>query len=789
MKNNFALLLLLLPLLIHAQAPDIEWQNTIGGGGSERINSLQQTLDGGYILGGSSGSNISGDKEENCIGDMDYWVVKLDSIGNIVWQNTIGGDSEDILIAIQQTCDTGYILAGWSLSGISGDKTENNIGSYDFWMVKLDSLGAIEWQNTIGGSGSDKPQSIEIISTNEYLIAGWSDSEISGDKTEGSRGSYDYWILKLDSLGNIIWQKTIGGSDVDAAYCIKHTIDGSIIIGGHSKSPASGDKTESCIYKPSSLPSQDYWAVKLDSTGNIIWQNVIGGNIDDFMYGIDILSEDKFIIGGVSNSGVSSDKEEENIGENDYWILTIDTSGSLDWQKTIGGTANDLLTTVKRTLNNGYIISGYSLSGATGSKTEPNIGADDYWILKLDSLGEIQWQNSLGGSLTDKLFAGIQTTDGGYLLGGESESDSSSDKAENSIGNSDIWIIKLLSDDSCSSTLFYADYDGDGYGNVDFPILSCDTPSIYVLNNLDCNDFNPSINPASEEICNSIDDNCNAIIDEDIPYYTYYEDSDADGYGNVLSPVTNCMDTVPAGYVTDSTDCDDANNTIHEPAIYYADNDGDLYGDTFNTGEFCSASPPDGYVTNDLDCNDADNSINPTSNELCNALDDNCNGEIDEDLPVQVLYTDADGDTYGNPATDTTTCLFAISGYVSDSTDCDDTNENIYPGAEEVFNGTDDNCDEEIDEGVSIQETINKNLFTVYPNPNSGSFTIESQTMNFQEQTQIIILNSTGQVVYEKNLITEKTEIQLPEYLHGIFQININEEKILVYSDHIAIIK
>ena len=166
--------------------PTIQWQNTIGGSGYDYLHSIQQTSDGGYVLGGTSNSNISGDKTDSSQGSYDYWVVKLDASGVIQWQNTIGGSGFDRLFSIQQTSDGGYVLGGYSYSNISGDKTENSQGSADYWVVKLDSSGTIQWQNTIGGSGWDMLYSIQQTSDGGYVLGGYSDSNISGDKTENS---------------------------------------------------------------------------------------------------------------------------------------------------------------------------------------------------------------------------------------------------------------------------------------------------------------------------------------------------------------------------------------------------------------------------------------------------------------------------------------------------------------------------------------------------------------------------------------------------------------------------
>ena len=153
MKNVFTILFCnLLVTYTFAQAPEIEWENTIGGNGYEYLGTIEPTPDGGYIMSGFSESKITGDKTETCKGSSDYWVVKVNSIGVIQWQNTIQGNNYETLGAIKPTNDGGFILSGYSTSGLDYDKTENNWDAYDLWILKLDSLGAIQWQNTIGGT-------------------------------------------------------------------------------------------------------------------------------------------------------------------------------------------------------------------------------------------------------------------------------------------------------------------------------------------------------------------------------------------------------------------------------------------------------------------------------------------------------------------------------------------------------------------------------------------------------------------------------------------------------------
>ena len=179
-RNLFSsFVLAIITISLYAQDPNILWDITIGGIGNDRLYSINKTNDGGYILGGISESDISGDKTENNIGNEDYWIVKLDENGSIQWQNTIGGNYDDTLRKVFQTTDGGYIIGGYSNSTISGDKSENVIGSEDYWVVKINSLGTIEWENTIGGNGEDILYDIIEANDNGYILTGSSNSNIS----------------------------------------------------------------------------------------------------------------------------------------------------------------------------------------------------------------------------------------------------------------------------------------------------------------------------------------------------------------------------------------------------------------------------------------------------------------------------------------------------------------------------------------------------------------------------------------------------------------------------------
>ncbi len=413
------------------------WQNTIGGSGNEFFGLTKPTADGGYIVGGSSNSNISGDKTEDSRGAGDYWVLKLDATGDIVWQKTFGGNAAETLSDLSQTADGGYIVAGHSASPISGDKTEDNSGDADFWVIKLDATGNIEWQNTIGGSGGEGTPKISPTTDGGYILAGTSNSNISGDKTEDGLGADDIWVLKLDASGNILWQNTIGGSLTEVPRSIEQTPDGGYVIGSQSGSNTSGDKTED------SHGGLDYWLLKLDAAGDIVWQNTIGGNADDYLEPGQQTADGGYILCGWSFSGISGDKTEAGLGSWDFWVVKTDGSGNIVWQNTIGGSGADYATSIQQTADGGYIVAGYSDSGISGDKTEAGPGGGDNWLLKLGASGNIISQKTFGGTGYDSPTSARPTADGGYVAGGISNSNTSGDKTEDGLGGFDFWIQKF----------------------------------------------------------------------------------------------------------------------------------------------------------------------------------------------------------------------------------------------------------------------------------------------------------------------------------------------------------
>ncbi|BFO65059.1 lipoprotein [Chryseobacterium sp. KCF3-3] len=342
---------------------NIQWQKLLGGSQAELFHSIRETSDGGYILAGGS-SSVDGDLTSNN-GFEDYWIVKLDSTGDIEWQKSIGGSDRDIAKDILQTSDEGYIIAGTSYSN-DGDVLGSHGGS-DIWIIKTNSAGNVQWQKSLGSSSAEQVQSIQQTSDNGYIIAATTGNIADGDVTQIYGGS-DYWIIKLDSYGNLQWQKSLGGTGFDTANSIQQTFDGGYIVAG--------------IYERSIYPyplNSDYGIIKLASNGDVQWQKFFGGNKSDGAKSIQQTSDGGYIIAGLSNS--NNGDVLGNHGNTDAWIIKTDNTGTLQWQKSLGGTGNENAETIRKTVDGGFIIIGYSSS--TNGDVSENHGNIDGWIVKL----------------------------------------------------------------------------------------------------------------------------------------------------------------------------------------------------------------------------------------------------------------------------------------------------------------------------------------------------------------------------------------------------------------------
>lgn len=346
---------------------------------------------------------------------------------DILWEKSFGGTHAEYLFDAIPTPDYGFLLAGSSISNKSGNKSDESKGNFDYWVWKMNERGDLDWQKSFGGSGEDHLQSIQLTRDGGFILAGISDSPQDGDKKEGSKGQSDFWILKLDAKGNEIWQRTIGGNAQEKIFSITATKDGGYIIGGTSgsdRSPLNEKNEEDKFGKNEpSRGNLDYWIVKLNASGIIEWQKTLGGIYADELKSIQQTTDGGYIVGGSSNSPKSGDKITDNFGEQDFWIVKLDSHGAQQWQKSIGGNQDDNLFVLTPTLDGGFIAGGNSNSEATNSKTKGNGKGSDFWVLKLDDQGVISWQETYDFGKLDILTSIVENQDGSYFIGGYAQSE------------------------------------------------------------------------------------------------------------------------------------------------------------------------------------------------------------------------------------------------------------------------------------------------------------------------------------------------------------------------------
>ncbi|NML66554.1 gliding motility-associated C-terminal domain-containing protein [Hymenobacter sp. RP-2-7] len=432
----------MLALSAWAQAPTKVWDRTLGGSNADFPYAIAATTDGGSVVGGYSYSGASGDKTQDINGNNDYWVVKLDASGKKQWDKTYGGNDYDVLRSLQQTKDGGYILGGFAYSSRSGSVSEASKGGADYWIVKLDANGNKQWDRRIGGNDHDLLYALQQTADGGYILGGSSFSKISGDKSANPYGfsGADGWVVKLDANGRKEWDRTLGGTNADELRSIEQTADGGYLAGFSTASPVSGDKT-----KPSKGGYLDYWVVKLDAQGQVQWDQVVGGPGLDYFVTAHQTRDGGYILGGHTDSEVGGDKTQPNRGGIDYWVVKLDAQGQRQWDQRVGTTVGDTLGGLCQTSDGGYLLGGKTRGGIGGDKTQARRGGYDYWVVKLDASGKQQWDGAFGGTGSEELVSLQQLADGNYLLAGASYSGAGADKSEASRGNADYWVVKITS--------------------------------------------------------------------------------------------------------------------------------------------------------------------------------------------------------------------------------------------------------------------------------------------------------------------------------------------------------
>ena len=393
----------------------IEWQKALGGSDLDEAYSIQQTTDGGYIIAGKSNST-DGDVSDNN-GSMDFWIVRLDPMGEIIWEKSLLDDGFEVAYAIQQTNDGGFIVAGSS----------DNDDGVNMLVIKLKDNGDVEWQTYLGGSGFDAAYSVRQTTGGEYIVAGESNSE-DGDVT-APKGAFDAWIVKLDPFGEIMWERSFGGTQDDRANAIQLTSDGGMVFAGHTFS-SDGDIT-------GHHGLNDFWIVKLDSLGTLEWQKALGGQLLEEAMTLYPAAD-----GGIIAAGYTFSFDGDvtvSYGNQDIWVVKLNSQGDLHWQKTLGGSENDILFSIDQPALNEFKLAGGTNS--TDFDVSSPLGAWDYWVISLDNAGNLTGEESFGGSSFDVAYSIEKTADNGYVIAGYS--DSSDGQVTGSHGGRDYWIVKI----------------------------------------------------------------------------------------------------------------------------------------------------------------------------------------------------------------------------------------------------------------------------------------------------------------------------------------------------------
>jgi gliding motility-associated-like protein len=420
---------------VYAQDPVIQWQRIYGGPYGDYAHAIKATTDGGYIVAGyteGNGGNVAGYHGNLFIND--YWVMKLDSDGQMEWQRCLGGTYYDQASDLRQTPDGGYLVAGTSASVEC--EMEGNKGALDYWVLKLSPQGDILWQKHYGGGNHEYCYGLDLTSDGGFVVAGHTES-FNGDVTN-PRGKRDYWVVKADANGNMLWQKTAGGTEDDEAYSVKATPDGGCIVGGSSFSN-NGDVT-------GNHGKADMWVIKLSNTGNLEWQRSLGGLEMEQAWAINLATDGGYIVAGytVSSEGDVTDKHAMGFAFADVWVVKLSAAGALQWQKCYGGQVNDYAFDLQPTPDGGYVIGGFAQSN-DGDLT-CNAGIHDMWVFKISNLGLLQWSKSMGGSLYDEAYGVTVLNDGSVVAAGISCSPNvyGQTPQTHQYGTcGDFWIVKL----------------------------------------------------------------------------------------------------------------------------------------------------------------------------------------------------------------------------------------------------------------------------------------------------------------------------------------------------------
>jgi len=376
----------------------------------------------------------------------------VDGFGQNTWVKTYGGSDFDIGRSVTSTTDGGYILTGGTWSN-DGEFSGMNKGRDDIFVIKLNSSGEIVWKKTFGGSINEGGYSITTTNDGGYVLTGVTNSN-DGDFSGMSKGISDIIVIKLNSSGETVWKKTFGGSDGDYGISITTTTDGGYVLTGVTSSN-DGD------FSGMNKGGRDIFVMKLNSNGDIVWKKTFGGSKLDWGQSITTTNDERsgYVLTGYTNSK-DGDFSGMGKGNDDIFVIKLNSSGDIVWKKTYGGSGGESGSSVTNTNDGGYFLTGYTNSN-DGDFRGMSKGGGDIFVMKLNSIGDIVWKKTYGGSSGESGSSVTTTNDGGYVLTRETRSNDG-DFRGMSKGNYDIFVIKL---NSSGDTVWKKIYGGS---NVDY---------------------------------------------------------------------------------------------------------------------------------------------------------------------------------------------------------------------------------------------------------------------------------------------------------------------------------
>ncbi|MCU0324793.1 MAG: hypothetical protein MUF45_06010 [Spirosomaceae bacterium] len=428
------LMLICLCNVCSAQLPTLEWQKTIGGAFYDRLYSIIETKDGNYVMVGYSTSNYSFDVPFPNRGYDDVLIAKMTKDGNLLWTKAYGGGGVDIAYEVVEMNDGNLYVAG-----------ETNSTNYDFisqhgqtdgFLLKLDALGNMLGVTYFGGNGNDQLHSLYKTSNNELLLTGFTESS----SIFSLKGSQDYWVLKLDNLGNLLWQKNFGGSRSDYALSGTELADGNFAVCGQTLS-MDGDVSYNA-------GDWDIWVIKLDTNGNLIWEKSSGGTLTEQSPKA-ILQDTDGNIWVFSES--NSPEMPNNHFSRDYFITKLDNNGNIIFNNCYGGNGNDYPRGAINGYDNYIYINGETYS--TDGDVTKNHADAEYWLTKIDKNGVIQWQNTYGGWGHDEGTDILLSYDNKIVLAGNAKTLTDDGDVTNNRGDDDFWILKFKQNETCTDIL------------------------------------------------------------------------------------------------------------------------------------------------------------------------------------------------------------------------------------------------------------------------------------------------------------------------------------------------